>query len=72
MNKEKSHNPKKQLDQFVKYSSLAFEMAAIMGIGVFAGHQIDQWLALKFPIFTLILMILAVVGAIYHVIRKFL
>jgi len=72
MNKNKLQEPKKQFDNFIRYSSLAFEMIVIMGIGVFAGLKIDQWLDLSFPVFTFVLMILSVVGAIYHAIRKFL
>ena len=72
MDNDKYKKPKKQFDDFIRYSSLAFEMMAIMGIGVFAGIKIDQWLELSFPAFTLGLMILSVAGAIYHAIRKFL
>lgn len=72
MNPNKIQKPKKKLDDFIRYSSLAFEMIVIMGIGVFAGVKIDQWLGLGFPAFTLILMILSVIGAIYYAIRKFL
>lgn len=72
MNKGNYKKPKKQIDDFIRYSSLAFEMITIMGIGVFAGVKIDQWLELSFPAFTLGLMILSVAGAIYHAIRKFL
>ena len=72
MDQHKYQKPKKKVDDFIRYSGLAFEMIAIMGIGVFAGWKIDHWLALSFPAFTLGLMILSVVGAIYHVIRKFL
>ena len=64
--------PKKQIDDFIRYSSLAFEMIVIMGIGVWIGIKIDKWLELDFPAFTLALMILSVAGAIYHAIRKFL
>lgn len=68
----KLQKPKKKLDDFIRYSSLAFEMITIMGLGTYAGVKIDKWLELSFPIFTFILMILAVIGAIYHAIRKFL
>ncbi|MFY9150723.1 MAG: AtpZ/AtpI family protein [Prolixibacteraceae bacterium] len=71
MNKN-SNRDKKQFDDFIRYSGLAFEMIAIMGIGVWVGYKIDQWLELSFPVATLVLMILSVVGAIYHAIRKFL
>jgi len=47
-------------------------MIAIMGIGVFIGYLIDDWLKLSFPAFTLGLMILSVVAAIYHAIKNFL
>lgn len=72
MKPDKFHKNKKKLDDFIRYSNLAFEMIAIMGLGVFIGWKIDQWLELSFPGFTLGLMILSVAGAIYHVIRKFL
>lgn len=72
MKQDKFHRNKKKLDDFIRYSNLAFEMIAIMAAGVFAGIKIDQWLEMSFPAFTLGLMILSVAGAIYHVIRKFL
>lgn len=72
MKPDKFPKNKKKLDDFIRYSNLAFEMIAIMALGVFVGWKIDQWLELSFPGFTLGLMILSVAGAIYHVIRKFL
>jgi len=72
MEPNKIQKPKKKVDDFIRYSGLGFEMIVIMAVGVFAGIKIDHWLDLSFPAFTLVLMILAVVGAIYHAIRKFL
>jgi len=72
MNPNKYQKPKKKLDDFIRYSNMAFEMIAIMGIGTWSGILIDDWLELGFPVFTLVLMILSVVGAIYHAIRKFI
>ena len=72
MEQNNSQKPKKQIDNYIRYSSLAFEMIAIMGIGVWAGYKIDHWLDLSFPAFTFSLMILSVLGAVYHAIRKFL
>lgn len=63
---------KRKFDVYIRYSSLAFEMAAIMALGTFAGYKIDGWLNLSFPAFTLGLMILSVVAAIYHAIKNFL
>jgi F0F1-type ATP synthase assembly protein I len=64
--------PKKKIDQFIRYSSLAFEMMIIMAAGVFAGYKTDHWLNLSFPAFTLGFMILSVIGAIFYAIRNFL
>ena len=72
MNQNNSQKPKKQIDNFIRYSSLAMEMMVIMGAGVWLGYKIDHWLGLSFPAFTLSLMILSVVGAIYYAIRRFL
>lgn len=72
MNQDKYQKPKKKLDDFIRYSNMAFEMIAIMGIGTWSGILIDGWLKLEFPVFTLVLMILSVVGAIYNAVRKFI
>ena len=72
MNPDKYQKPKKKLDDFIRYSNMAFEMIAIMGIGTWSGILIDDWLELGFPVFTLVLMILSVIGAIYNAIRKFI
>lgn len=68
----KKQKAPKDYNQFIQYSSLAFEMIVIMGLGVFAGIKIDDWLNLNFPVFTLVLMILAFIGAIYHAIKNFI
>lgn len=72
MDKNKYQKPKKQFDDFIRYSGLAFEMMAIIGAGTWLGIKIDQWLGLSFPAFTLSLIVLSVIGSIYHAIRKFL
>ena len=72
MDPKRYQKPKKKLDDFIRYSNLAFEMVAIMGIGTWSGILIDDWLELGFPVFTLVLMVLSVVGAIYNAIRKFI
>jgi len=69
---DKYQKPKKKFDDFIRYSSLAFEMIVIMGIGTWSGILIDDWLNLGFPVFTLVLMVMSVIGAIYHAIRKFI
>lgn len=63
---------KKALNAYARYSSIAFQMLVIILAGVFGGRELDKWLELDFPVFTLILTILAVILAIYFVIKDLL
>lgn len=60
---------KKSLDNYTRYTSIAFQMLVIILIGVFGGIKLDEWLKLTVPVFTIILSILAVILSIYTVTR---
>jgi hypothetical protein len=47
-------------------------MLVIILAGVFGGRELDKWIQLGFPVFTLFFSILAVILAIYYVIKDFL
>jgi hypothetical protein len=72
MNHQKQNKPKKNLDNFIRYSSLGFEMMAIIGIFTFLGYKIDQWMENEFKGFTLGLTIFSVIIAIIHGTRNLL
>lgn len=72
MNQKQPNKPQKKLDNFIRYSSLGFEMMAIIGGFTFMGYKIDQWMQNSFNAFTLGLMILSVVVAIIHGTRSLL
>jgi len=57
------------LESYARYSNLAFQMFAIIGIGIFGGVKLDQWLKIGFPVFTVLLSIISVAGAIYIAIK---
>lgn len=65
-------NRKKRFDNFIRYSSLGFEMMAIIALFTFAGYKIDQWLKNEFRIITLVLMIFSVVIAILYGVKGLL
>ncbi len=69
---EPSRKKKKALNSYARYSSIAFQMLGIMLAGVFGGRELDRWLEMQFPVFTLTLTILAVILAIYFVIKDVL
>jgi hypothetical protein len=73
MTSEKSKLPDKdQINSYARYSVLAFQMAVIIGLGTFGGYKLDQLLGLKFKIFTIVLALLSVGGAIYYAVKDFL
>lgn len=67
MDKKEKENP---LKFYARYSSLAFQMIAIILAGAFGGRAIDKQLNWEFPVFTVGLTILAVVGATIYGMRE--
>ncbi len=63
-------NKKKQLNNYVKYSGLGFQMMATLGIAVWGGIKLDDWLELKFPAFTVALPCIALIGSLIIFIRS--
>lgn len=62
-NKKKNNNP------YVKYSSIAMQMAVIIVIGTFGGKWLDTFIDIKFPILTFTFSILSVFLAVYYAIK---
>lgn len=53
----------------LRYTSIATQMAITIFLGVWGGMQLDRYLGFETPVLTLMLSLLAVVMAIYIVIR---
>lgn len=72
----KKKNPKKPedkgLNDYVKYSGMAFQMAAIIAITTWGGIKLDKIAGFEKPVFTIILSLLGVFGAIYSVLKDFI
>lgn len=63
-------DPKKPVNDYIKYSGLGFQMLFTILAGVFAGKKLDHWLGMKYPAFTLVLTLMGVGIAMYVVIRE--
>ena len=70
--KSNQKKPQKQLNNYVRYSSLAFQMLGIILVGVFGGMKLDQLISWDFPVFTVVLSILAVFGSLYFAVKDLL
>ena len=64
-------DPRKNLNDYARYSSMAIQMLAIILMGVFAGFKLDQWLHTR-PILTVIMSIISVALSIYFVTKDLL
>jgi len=62
---------KKSFDNYARYSGLAFEMIAIILVGVFGGIKLDEIFDCK-PLLTALLSFVSVILAIYFAIKDFL
>jgi len=69
MSKKKQQNKNDNLKAWAKYSSMGFQMLAIMLVGVLGGMQLDKYIATSKPYFTIGLTIIAVILAIYTSIK---
>ena len=69
-NSHKSGRKATRLSSYARYSSIAIQMFAIIGIGTFIGVKLDEKYPNKNNLFTLILSLLSVIGSIVFVIRR--
>lgn len=66
---KKKKNQLSGLSNYAKYSSLAFQMIAIILVGVFGGIQLDKVVPMEFPLFTVFFTILSVILSMYYAIK---
>ncbi len=60
-----------QLNSYVKYSSIAFQMGLTVFGGTYLGVMLDEYLKWGFPLFTILFSILSVAVAMYYSIKDF-
>ena len=61
-----------KLNNYAKYTGIAFEMAAIIALGVWGGVTWDKHTSWKFPVFTVICSLSGVAIALYIAVKDFL
>ena len=66
------HQPKKEssLNSYAKYSAIAFQMFAIIGVGSFVGVKIDTFYGNENKLWTIILSLCSTILAVIFVIRR--
>jgi F0F1-type ATP synthase assembly protein I len=62
----------KGLNDFARYSGMAFQMIAIILITTWGGIELDKLVKFNTPVFTIILSLLGVFAAIYTALKDFI
>lgn len=65
--KKKEDNP---LRKYVRFSTVALQMGIVIAAGALGGRWIDQKQGDEFPLWTLILTLIAIFGSLFQVIRE--
>ena len=68
-NKEDKKPPKKGINPALKYSGMAVQMAALVGLGIWIGGKLDEYMGNEKPYFTLLLSVLFLGAILYSIVR---
>ncbi len=69
-NKKQLQKKKERLNSYARFSSLAFQMLAIIIVGTFVGIKLDEKFPNEHNLYTLALSLSSVIIAIVYVIRR--
>jgi len=67
MNRSKE---KRGANKYMKYTAIGSEMLAACIFGVLVGQWLDEKIAIGFPLFTIGLILLGLLGAFIHLLRQ--
>lgn len=68
-NQDQKKDNQSPLNNYSRYSSIAFQMGIIIALGVFGGVKLDKKFNMQNPVFTITLSLLGVFAAMYVVIK---
>lgn len=69
---EKKNGKKPPLNDYVKYTAIAFQMVAIIALGTWVGYWLDQKYETETPWFTIAIALLSVFAALYLTLKDFI
>jgi hypothetical protein len=67
MEKEK---PKKQLNKYIVFSTMVFQMGITIAIGTYFGQWLDGTFPNNYSLYTIVFSLLSVFGSLYLVIKQ--
>ena len=67
---EKWKETRRTTNNYMKYSSLAFQMLGTIVAFTYGGYKLDEWQQNRIPVWTLVLSLLSIAGSLYMFIRS--
>jgi ATP synthase protein I len=67
---ENKSSPQDQVKPYLKYSGMAIQMIGILVLAALGGQWLDKALELKHPVFTIVLMLIGVISAMYLIVSS--
>lgn len=62
-------DPKKKLENYAKFSSLAIQMTVLIVLAAYGGKWLDEKQKNETPVWTIVLILIAIFVSLYQVIR---
>ena len=69
-NQKQPQDQKKPLNSYARFSGMAIQMFAIIGLGTFAGVKLDEYYPNEHNLFSVSLALISVIASIIFVIRQ--
>lgn len=62
--------PKKPLNDYIRFSAMGIQMGVTILLMTWLGMQLDRYLQLKHPVFTIFMALVSAGGVMYYFIRQ--
>ncbi len=72
MKDDKLEKGKQSMNAYAKYSSLTIQVILIVVLAGWGGRELDKWLEMSFPLFTVVLVVIGAVAGFYYLFRELL
>ena len=70
--KEKFEEDKRQVNNYLRYSGIGFQIAGTVALGFFIGYELDKWLHTSQPYFTAIISLVFVFLGLFIGLKDFI
>ena len=67
---ESKRRPSNNYNDLLRYGSIGTQIFVALGLAVFAGLKLDEWLKISAPLLVITLPVIVLVGIIYKIVKE--